>query len=446
MSDLLLLVQQLSPATKVVLVASVTSTLYFLVSLAVQLLAAAWFFSLRVRRSLKGVPRTSPSTGAYETPTKSTGSQETSGASLKSLMKAAGKNKRFGGPDRLADSELFIAGMRGHTDSVTGLAFSTDGLHLATACEDRTLRIFDLQAGPYAKTIPMRHFPLRFGVQDVAFGAQATQLTVLVRGTANAAGLCSVNVAAKDAEVVHHIPNVFSKKDTTALCLKGSMGSGASGNIPVVVAAAPTPELRVYAATAQLDFLGSIDTGGMQQYTAAVSSDGRFVAAATFTSDVKIYEVEYDRTGSFVAVKKAMDLMGHRKKVTAVGFSPDATKAVTASEDGTLRIWNISVRYKLQEDPKTLATAGLPAGKATVSQLAWGRSGHIAAVCDADVHLLDGRTGEIVETIRNAHGGTITDVSWGPKSLEGPQGRVYVLATAGDDGRVRLWRAPWIVA
>lgn len=42
---------------------------------------------------------------------------------------------------------------------------------------------------------------------------------------------------------------------------------------------------RVYTSRGQ--DLGEVDTGGMQNYTAALSRDGRFAAAATFTSDVK---------------------------------------------------------------------------------------------------------------------------------------------------------------
>ena len=38
--------------------------------------------------------------------------------------------------------------------------------------------------------------------------------------------------------------------------------------------------------------LGTIDTGGLENYMATVSRDGRWVAAATFTSDVKVRGLE----------------------------------------------------------------------------------------------------------------------------------------------------------
>jgi WD40 repeat protein len=35
----------------------------------------------------------------------------------------------------------------------------------------------------------------------------------------------------------------------------------------------------------------------------------------------------------------------------SAAFAPDGSKAVTASKDGTLRIWNLAVRYQLQVSP-----------------------------------------------------------------------------------------------
>jgi WD40 repeat protein len=43
-----------------------------------------------------------------------------------------------------------------------------------------------------------------------------------------------------------------------------------------------------------------------------------------------------------------MDLKGHSSQVMAVAFSPDGTRAITASKDATLRIWKTDVRYGLR--------------------------------------------------------------------------------------------------
>jgi WD40 repeat protein len=372
--------------------------------------------------------------------------QHHEGVSLKSLIKNSKKSGGAGsGPDRHADSELFINGLRGHTDSVTGLAFSSDGKTLATACEDRCLRIFDLSVDVAGKNIPFKQFDLtRHGVHDVAFSVNATHVAVMTQGGVHSAGLCFLDVSQKEAATLEHLENIFiDKKVNAGLCLRGSGGSGAANNVPVIVAAAPNSELNVYLASPSLPLLKKLDTGGMINYNVAISNDGRFIAAATFASDVKVYEVEFDRTGSNTGIKKVMDLKGHRKKITAVEFSPDGRHAVTASEDGTLRIWDINVRYKQQEDPKTLVNEGLPAGKVMISKFAWGRGGQIAAVAGSDIYLLSATTGKVVDVIYGAHSGEINDIAWSPTKVEGPQGLMTLLATAGNDNRVRLWRGPW---
>jgi WD40 repeat protein len=373
-----------------------------------------------------------------------------------------------------------------HGSRVFRATFSPDGSLLATACEDRTLRVFDV-SDPWAKTLPFRHHALRRGALDVAFG-DSSHVAVMTQGVAGAAGLCMVDMTPREPQIEWEVGSLFPGRTAPGLRLVGSRSSAAAGGAPVLLAASPAPEVRAFSAVGRGAPLGKIDTGGMVNHDVAVTPDGRFAAAATFTSDVKLYEVEHDRLGAFVGIKKAMDLKGHKGKVLAIAFAPDSKRAVTASADGarrvccschlglprvggvlcllsfpdrleilfpghfrplwrvagTLIIWNIDVRYKQQEDPKKLTTAGLPLPRGQCySRLAWGPGGHIAAVHGGTVHLLDARSGEQVDAVRDAHSGAITDAVWAPVKLMGPQGKAAVLATAGQDGRARLWRGPW---
>lgn len=68
------------------------------------------------------------------------------------------------------------------------------------------------------------------------------------------------------------------------------------------------------------------------------------------------------------------------------------------------QVWNINVRYHMDEDPKVLLTTGLslPPGQC-YRRIAWGPDGHIAAACDRMVHFLDARTGEVVDRVEEAH-------------------------------------------
>ncbi|KAL4547872.1 hypothetical protein Ndes2526B_g07092 [Nannochloris sp. 'desiccata'] len=386
MEELLSNILALSLPTQAVLLLSFLSISYIIVNIILALVSGIWSILVAA------IPRHGG--GAQEGP-----------KAEREIKKKPGKTHKkdgaAGGPDRHADSELFINGLRGHTDTVTGISFSSDGKSLATACEDRCLRVFDLTVDIAGKNIPFKQFDLtRHGVQDVAFSASTTQVAVMTQGGVRSAGLCFVDVSQKEAAIQEHIENIFSGKTASGLCLRGSGGSGAAGNTPVLVAAAPNTELNVYLACSTLPLLKRLDTGGFNNYNVAISNDGRFIAAATFASDVKVYEVEFDRTGNNTGVKK-------------------------------------------QEDPKNVATEGLPAGKVMISKFAWGRGGQIAAVAGSDIYMLSAATGKVVEVIHGAHSGEIKDIAWCPIKVEGPQGVMTLLATAGSDGRVRLWRGPW---
>lgn len=59
--------------------------------------------------------------------------------------------------------------------------------------------------------------------------------------------------------------------------------------------------------------------------------------------------------GNFQEVAKVnLNLKAHSKQVACLAFSTDSMKAVTASKDGTWAVWNLDVRYHLNEDPKLL--------------------------------------------------------------------------------------------
>ncbi|PSC75857.1 Transducin beta 2 [Micractinium conductrix] len=430
-------VRALSPASAAVAIAVVGSAAYLAISVAWKLLAAVVGL---IRRLLPlPAPKKQPSDESeISTGTTSTRRTEpqTKGVSMKALMKEASKGKPGQHHDaKHATSKLFITGLKGHTAEVTGLAWSPDGTQLATACDDRTVRLFNL-SDPTAKNIPFKRKELRVGVQDVAFGDDDAHVAVQTKGLVSAAGLMMLDFRPKEPQEEWAVEGVHANK-LPGLCLAGA--STSKGGYGVLASCSTKTDLRVYSSAGRL--LGSMDTGGLNNYMATISRDGRWVAAGTFTSDVKVYEVTFDRLGAFTGVKSAMSLKGHKSKVFCLDFSPDLTKAVTASGDGLLKVWNINVRYHMDEDPKVLLSTGLSLlpGKC-YSRLAWGPD-YIAAVCGTTLHFLDPRTGEVVERVEDAHDAAITSLEWSSSKLRGPQGVGSVLATGGLDGRVRLWAA-----
>lgn len=147
---------------------------------------------------------------------------------------------RSGGADRHAQHELFVNTLKGHTDAINGLAFAPGGTALASACDDRTVRVFDLR-DVYAKNIPFRSKDLRRGATDVAFGATPAHLAVLTSGVAGAAGLALLDWPSSGQ------PEPAWERDSThggqpGICLRSVAST--KGGAGVLVSATPKTEIK----------------------------------------------------------------------------------------------------------------------------------------------------------------------------------------------------------
>lgn len=157
---------------------------------------------------------------------------------------------------------------------------------------------------------------------------------------------------------------------------RGMVLCGAAQGPPAVLCCSPDARMAVVGGAGKI--LASIETNGLKNHGAAMSGDGRFVAAATFTADVKVHEIKRDRSTAFTGAPKVFDLKGHSSQVTALAFSPDGTRAVTSSKDGTWRVWKLDVRYSLNEDAKCLHTVG-GTGSAASAAITLAATTHVPA-------------------------------------------------------------------
>jgi WD40 repeat protein len=183
----------------------------------------------------------------------------------------------------------------------------------------------------------------------------------------------------------------------------------------------------------------------------AFSADGAHVISASRDGTVRVANAEVGAT--------LMVLNGHGGWVTSAGFSgPAGSPVVTASTDGTARVWHALFQPELQE------LAGLPAPIAGIETSA--RRLRVATTAGR-THVLDARSGEEMGvstagrppgTARSPTGATATirgntvTLRTGTRTtiLEGHRDRVtslafspdgVLLATASRDHDVRIWDA-----
>ncbi|XP_052170603.1 uncharacterized protein LOC127786903 [Diospyros lotus] len=347
--------------------------------------------------------------------------------------------------------------LKGHGDSVTGLCFSSDGHSLATACADGMVRVFKLDDAS-SKSFKFLRINLPTGSHPigVTFSDDASSLVVGSHAHTGSslymygeekpkAGGEMKQQTKPEIKWAHH--KVHDKSTILTLVGTVAMYGTADGSTIVASCSEATDIILWHGKTGKI--LGHVDTNQLKNTMATISPNGRFIAAAAFTADVKIWEIVYAKDGSVKEVSKAMQLKGHKSAVTWLCFAPNSEQIITASKDGSIRIWNINVRYHLDEDPKTLKVFPIPLHDSSGTTLYYDRlnispDGKVlAATHGSTLQWLSAETGQVLDTADKAHDGDITGIAWAPCTIPvGGDKRSLVLATASADKKVKLWAAP----
>eukprot|EP00899_Mesostigma_viride_P027789 jgi/Mesvir1/8195/Mv12490-RA.1 len=341
-------------------------------------------------------------------------------------------------------NEECLATLKGNTENVLSMAVTPDGKYLATACGTSTINVFKVD-DVHAKSFKIIRVHLdAFNATCVSLGAGGLSEIVVASTTPTGAAIAAYAAPAeKGAGAAGGSQLVWSHQDChgTDGVLNMQGGSHPISHASVVATCSSGTHIKVWAAS-NGQLLGEVDTSQLQNHMVALSPNGRFMAAAAFTADVKIWEVVADKLGRFTRVDKVMQLKGHKKGLVCLAFNNDGTRVVTVSRDGTWKLWNINVRYDVNEDPKCILTAPCaPTPDYDLVALAPGDNPLLAAVKGRQVFLLDTTTGTLAKEVHDAHDAAITSLLWFPSPLPTDDGPAAVFATGSADKKVKLWRA-----
>jgi WD40 repeat protein/transposase-like protein/transcriptional regulator with XRE-family HTH domain len=341
--------------------------------------------------------------------------------------------------------------LSGHTGRVCSVSFSPDGQALASGSADRTVRLWDAHTGQCLKTLQgHRHIVWSVSFNPVflrrACGERAPEETGQILASAsddrtvrlwNAhTGKCLKTLQGHD----YGIRSVSFNPDgqtlatitgdnqvvrfwdvRTGRCLKVLQGY-----TDWVWSIRFSPDGRTLASGShdRMVRLWDVQTGrciqalnGHTNWVRSVrfSPDGQTLASSSDDQTIRLWDVH---TGSCLKT-----LHSHDNRLLSVSFSPDSQTLASSSDDPTVRLWDI----KKEQCIKTLEghTSWVPS-------VSFSPDGQILASggFDCTIRLWDVRTGQCIKVLEG-HTNWIWSVSFSPDG--------QTLASSGDDRTIRLW-------
>ncbi|HAT14234.1 MAG TPA: serine/threonine protein kinase [Microcoleaceae bacterium UBA11344] len=241
-----------------------------------------------------------------------------------------------------------------HSDAVGAVAFSPDGLMLASGSKDKTIQIWDLATGKSIRTFEGDSST----IWSVAFDSNGTRLAtgtgfwrVMLWDLKTGQSMSSLDHAASvwSVAISHDGQLIASGSGDKTTKIWDAVNGRLIHNLPdhtdfvYSVAFSPDDKTLVSAskdnkitivdvATGRL--LKTIDGHADQVRSVAISPDGQTLVSGSYDESIKIWHLE---TGELIR-----SLKGHSDDIVSVAISPDGKFIASGSKDKTIKIWDLA--------------------------------------------------------------------------------------------------------
>ena len=292
--------------------------------------------------------------------------------------------------------------LRGHSASVLSVAFSPDGLKLASGSWDRTVRVWDLRQ---PQNIPPPLATLQGGIWSLAFSKDGIWL---------AAGDDDGTIHVWDLRQPQAAPLILSghQDHVQSVAFSPDAQKLASGSVDKTIRLwdlrQPQTAPVVIAANQ-----GSV-------WSVAFSPDGNSIASGGDDGTIHVWQTDQLLLAPLV-------LKGHHDKVQTVVFSSNGKELASGSADKTICIWDLAATRQ----PKPIVLSG---HQGTVWSIAFSSDGQKLASGSADTTI---RIWDLRQTqspplvLAQGHRGDVRSVVFSPDGER--------LASGSEDTTIRVW-------
>ena len=222
-------------------------------------------------------------------------------------------------------SQREIMTLLGHTDEVSDVRFSPDGSRLLSASYDKTVKIWDASTG-------VELYSLR------GSGGALSTAAFSPDGGKAATSSADREITVWDLTVKpDDFPIAWRPKDIQAISLSADRSIVLAATKKEITAWDVKNQKKLCSIEAESKATGRLLDQTSNLNAAAISPDG--TKAVTASNVIRVWDLS-SQTELFA-------LTGHKGEVNAVSYSTDGARIVSASDDGTVKLWNADTRKEL---------------------------------------------------------------------------------------------------